>query len=67
MRAAMTPLLSDDNISKLRANAQQSQQRRFDQPRVPVTFQGGPLLGVKITVMQHEATGPYLGFCVVTQ
>jgi hypothetical protein len=58
--------LSPENIATLRSAAYSSQSRRADEPWVVVTFTGGPLDGIRLSVLQREAVSPSLGFCTVT-
>ena len=57
MQANGTATLTAGDISGLRENAQKSQYRRVEGRRVPVRFNGGPLDGIKITVLTHDAVG----------
>ena len=59
-------ILTPDNIATLRRAAYRSQNRRTDGPRAVVAFEGGPLDGVTISVLQREAVSPSMGFCTVT-
>ena len=59
-------MLTPENIATLRRDAYQSQNRRTDEPRAIVTFTGGPLDGIKLSVLQREAVSPSLGFCTLT-
>ena len=59
-------MLTPANIATLRSAAYRSQNRRTDEPRAVVTFEGGPLDGIRLSVLQREAVSPSLGFCTVT-
>ena len=59
-------ILTPENIATLRHAAYSSQNRRSDEPRAVVTFIGGPLDGIRLSVLQREAGSPSLGFCTVT-
>ena len=67
MQANGAMTLKPDDISRLRRNAQRSQYRRVEGTRVPVIFTDGPLNGIKITALEYEAAGVYLGFAVLTE
>jgi hypothetical protein len=56
-------MLTPDNIATLRYAAYRSQNRRSDEPRAVVTFEGGPLDGIRLSVLQREAVSPSIGFC----
>ena len=56
-------MLTADNIAILRRSAYRSQNRRSDEPRAVVTFEGGPLDGIRLSVLQREALSPSMGFC----
>ena len=43
-----------------------SQNRAADGSWAVVRFEGGPLDGMKLRVMQREAASPSLGFCTLT-
>ena len=59
-------MLTPENIATLRRAAYQSQNRRTDEPRAIVTFSGGPLDGIRLSVLQREAVSPSMGFCTLT-
>ncbi len=59
-------MLTAENIATLRRAAYRSQNRRVDGPRAIVTFSGGPLDGIRLSLLQREAVSPSLGFCMVT-
>ncbi len=59
-------MLTPENIATLRRAAYRSQSRRADEPRAVVTFEGGPLDGIRLSVLQREAVSPSMGFCTVT-
>ena len=59
-------MLTPENIAALRRAAYRSQNRRADGPWAVVTFTGGPLDGIRLSVLQREAVSPSLGFCTVT-
>ncbi len=58
--------LTLENIATLRRAAYRSQNRRTDEPRAVVTFEGGPLDGIRLSVLQREAVSPSMGFCTLT-
>jgi hypothetical protein len=41
-------MLTPENIAALRRAAYRSQNRRSDEPRAVVTFEGGPLDGIRV-------------------
>ncbi len=43
-----------------------SQNRAADGPWAVVRFEGGPLDGLRLSVLQREALSPSMGFCTVT-
>ena len=45
-------MLTPDNIATLRRAAYRSQNRRFDEPRAVVTFESGPLDGIRLSVLR---------------
>ena len=59
-------MLTPENIATLRRAAYRSQNRRTDEPRAVVTFSGGPLDGIRLSVLQREAVSPSMGFCAAT-
>ena len=59
-------MLAAENIATLRRAAYRSQSRRADGSWAVVTFEGGPLDGVKISVTRRESATWRLGFCTVT-
>ena len=59
-------MLTPENIATLRCAVYPSQSRRADGPWVVVRFEGGPLDGIRLSVLQREAVSPSLGFCTVT-
>ncbi len=56
-------MLTPENIATLRRAAYRSQSRLADGPWAVVTFEGGPLDGIRLSVLQREAVSPSLGFC----
>ena len=62
----MIEVLTPENIATLRRAAYRSQNRRSDEPRAIVTFEGGPLDGIRLSVLEREALSPAMGFCTVT-
>ncbi len=59
-------ILTPDNIATLRRAAYRSQSRRADGRWAVVRFEGGPLDGIRLSVLQREAVSPSLGFCTLT-
>ena len=59
-------MLTPENIAALRRAAYRSQSRRADEPSAVVRFEGGPLNGIRLSVLQREAVSPSMGFCTVT-
>ena len=59
-------MLTPDNIATLRRAAYRSPNRRTEEPHAVVTFEGGPLDGIRLSVLQREAVSPSLGFCTLT-
>ena len=51
-----------DKIATLRRAACRRQDRLSDDPRAVVTFEGGSLDGIRLSVPQREALSPSLGF-----
>ncbi len=56
-------MLTQANIAALRRAAYCSQSRRADGPWAVVKFEGGPLDGIRLSVLQREAVSPAMGFC----
>ena len=56
-------MLTPENTATLRRAAYSSQSRRTDEPRAVVTFCGGPLDGIRLSVLEREALSPSMGFC----
>ena len=59
-------MLTRDEIATMRRNAIDSQYREVRRWSV-VTFQGGPLDGLRIRVLPNEAASHRVGFCIVTR
>ena len=59
-------MLTPENTATLRRAAYRSQSRRAEGPWAVVTFSGGPLDGIRLSVLQREAVSPSLGFCTLT-
>ena len=59
-------ILTPENIATLRHAAYSSQNRRSDEPRAVVTFTGGPLDGIRLSVLQRAAVSPSMAFCTAT-
>ncbi len=59
-------MLTAENIATLCRAAYRSQSRRADGPWAVVRFEGGPLDGIRLSVLQREAVSPSMGFCTVT-
>ncbi len=59
-------MLTPENIATLRRAAYRSQNRRIDEPHSVVTFEGGPLDGIRLSVLRLEALSPSIGYCAVT-
>ena len=55
-------MLTPDKIATLRRAACRWQDRRSDDPRAVVKFEGGSLEGIRLSVLQREALSPSLGF-----
>ncbi len=58
-------MLTAKEVQNLREKVRTDQNRRTGR-RVPVTFQGGPLDGMRVVVETMAATGMYLGWCATT-
>ena len=58
-------MLTRDEIATMRRNAIDSQYREVPRWSV-VTFQAGPLDGLRIRVLPNEANSYRVGFCIVT-
>ena len=59
-------MLAQANTATLRRAAYRSQNRRADGPWAIVRFEGGPLDGIRLSVLEREAVSPSMGFCTVT-
>ncbi len=59
-------MLTRDEVATMRCNAIDSQYREVRRWSV-VTFQGGPLDGLRIRVLPNEASSHRVGFCIVTR
>ena len=59
-------MVTAENIATLRRAAYRSQSRRADGLWVVVRFEGGPLDGIRLSVLQREAVSPSMGFCTLT-
>ena len=59
-------MLTPDNIATLRRAAYRSQSRRADEAWSVARFAGGPLDGIRLSVLQREAVSPSLGFFTIT-
>ena len=64
-QALVRHLRPDLQLKDLRGNVRAGQSRRVGR-RVPVTFRGGPLDGMRVAVEAVAATGMYLGWCAAT-
>ncbi len=59
-------MLTLENITTLRRAAYSSQNRQTDEPGAIVTFEGGPLDGIRLSVLRRESVSWRLGFCTLT-